>query len=181
MTVHSVEQHFMDIASERLPPATFALILAAAQEMCAPGQAHIPVPKRHRVEKPFLQERIAQSFVILPADKPRELQEGSHVAMRLEERMQLAVSPSELGELKQLIKRGQMRTLRKQLQTIVHCEVHWRGKVFVAIFNQSRDELITAYEFKPARPPTHKGVRFPAEKARKRLGVRDIYGDDDDE
>lgn len=174
----------MDIASERLTPDTFAKLLAAAEEKLAPGQPrHIPVPRRARVDKPFLQERIAQSFVELPAiDKPRELQEGTHVAARLEERMQLAVSAADLGELGQLIRRGDpnVRTLRTQLQTILHCEVNWRGKVFVVLYNSTRRELITAYEYKPARPPMHKGVRFPGEKARKRIGVRDVWEDDDE-
>ena len=186
----TVEKHFLDIASERLAPDTFALLLAAAHARTEP-QPGAALPKRQRIEKPFLQERIGQALAgtgtasssQVPDQRERLPQTGSHVAVRLEQRMQIAATPSELGELARLVKHGgiNVRTLRTQMQTILHCEVRWRDRDFVVVYNKSRDELITAYAFRPTSPTKPSKVRFPGEKARVKVSWRDIGMEDDDE
>ncbi len=166
-------QAFFDAATKYLAPDAFARILAAAEEIAGPSPIkRISVRKEQRIDKPFLAARIEATLNDVGTSSPM----GAHFSERMDERLGITVGPAELGELAQLVRLGgsDVRILRTQLQTILHCEVQWRGKTFIVVFNRSRNELITAYEYQAPRAPQHKAVRFPGERSRKRFGVRNV-------
>jgi hypothetical protein len=166
----SIASRFIEIARQTLDPILFQELYdqAVAGERKAVEEAPT-LPARDQVHKPVLAARIEAELNDLVI-KPHQ----PHIQTRLEERMELDVGPNDLGQLARLVQAGgsDVKIIKRQMQCILYCEVNWRGKDFVVLYNQSQDRLITAFlKMKKKRSKVFVGKQQPV---RKRLRSQEI-------
>lgn len=142
----ALADRFMEIARSMVPEVLFQRILAAAVAAERRRIEAAPAFRAdERLDKPTVVAGIAAGLDGCsppPVDKAE-----AHAAQRLRERVDPAFGANELTELQRLVRDGgpHVRIVRTRMEAVRECEVTFRGREFVVIYNASRERLVTAY------------------------------------
>jgi hypothetical protein len=142
----SVPAKFMAIALDRIDRDLYDEIFKRAVELDHEEQIAASRLRRgssqDTINKPYLIERIEAHL----NDEPQPV-EIPHIKQRMERRLDINVSKSDLGDLARAVKAGgpNVEIIKQTMDLVQECVLNWRGKHFVVIYSKSRDKLITAY------------------------------------
>lgn len=153
-TCMSIPAKFMEIARGKLDPVLYKEIYDRAIVLDRQQIDNTSKPKNKPIDNPNVIERIEAHL-----NGEKQPTQVPHIKERIERRLEIDITPSDLGELLSVVRAGgvNVQVIRQEMDLMQECVVNWRGKHFIVIYNKSRNKLVTAFAKKTKLPKIKTG------------------------